>query len=449
MGLAERIGVRNLPWVALVAALCATLGVTSGVQPKLGFEAAIGLAFSVAVLSNLTLGLALFTTLSFLEVITAGGPALSLMKVAGLLLFVSWFVRSATQREWPGSLFERQPLLVSSVIALVGWSAISLAWATSRGAAVTGTERFLLNALLLPIVYGTIQRRKQVLWIIGAFLLGATVSALWGLLQSAGPVGRLTGSIGDPNQQAAALVAGMMLAVGLAAALPRRSNLRAWAIAAGVVCGFGFVNTVSRGGLVALGCAIVAGILFGGRWRSRAVLFGVIGAASIGLYFSVLAPLAEQQHLSSTSSTGRTDLWKVGLKMFAANPLFGVGEGNFQAAEVHYVEQSGPLTRADLIVDTPKVTHNQYLNVLDELGIPGLLFFLGVVGASLGAAVRAAGRYEQAGDVGFEVISRMLVLAIVGVLAADVFISDQYSKQLWLLLALPAPLLALAPNGRE
>jgi hypothetical protein len=42
-------------------------------------------------------------------------------------------------------------------------------------------------------------------------------------------------------------------------------------------------------------------------------------------------------------------------------------------------------------------------------------------------------------------MSRALLLAIFGFLVADVFLSGEYSKQLWLLLALPPPLLALAP----
>lgn len=448
MGLAERIGARNLPWVALVAALCATIGVTAGIKPKLGLEVAIGLAFSVTVLGSLIWGLALFTVLSFLEVINTGGAALSFMKVAGLLLFMSWFVRSATERQRARSLAEEQPTLVIGAIALVSWSAMSIVWAQSASATVTATERYLLNILLLPIAFGAIRRREHFVAVIAAFLAGAALSAVYGLLQSAGPVGRLSGSIGDANEQAAVLVAGMMLSIGLAAALPRHSYKRFWAIAGGLICAFGFVNTVSRGGLIALACAVGAGILFGGRWRTRAVALALIGGAAIALYFSVLAPLAERQHLSSTSSTGRTDLWRVGWRMFGANPVTGVGSGNFPNRAIDYVAQAGPLTRADLIVDVPHVTHNQYLDILDELGAPGLLAFVLIMGAAISAGVRAARRYEQAGDVAFELISRMVVLAIIGILAADIFLSGQFSKQLWLLFALPVPLLALAPSDR-
>jgi O-antigen ligase len=447
MELAPRIGARNLPWVGAVAALCAAIGVLAGVKPQLGLELAVGLAFAAAVLVNLTLGLALFTIISFLEVIN--GSSLSVTKVAGLLLFVSWFIRTATNRTQERSLFEEQPLLVAAGVAFVSWSAISIAWAQSSSAAVSGTERYLLNILLLPIVFGTIRTRRQFLWIGGAFLVGAAASAAFGLLQSAGPVGRLTGTIGDANEQAAVLVAGMMLAIGLSSILPVGSRGRFFAIALGLVCAFGFVNTVSRGGFVALGCTLVAGVFFGGRWRGRALLLGVLAVVSVGLYFSVLATLAERQHLSSTSSTGRTDLWRIGWNMFGDQPLGGVGTGNFPVAAVRYVQTSGPLTRADLIVDVPHATHNQYLDIIDELGIVGIAAFLTLIATAVAAAARAAHLYERRGDRQMELVSRMLVLALLGMLAADVFLSGQYSKQLWMLLALPAPLLALARSEQR
>jgi O-antigen ligase len=185
-------------------------------------------------------------------------------------------------------------------------------------------------------------------------------------------------------------------------------------------------------------------VLFGGRWRPKAVLFIVLALVSAGFFFTVLAPLAARQHLNSTNSTGRTDLWKVGLSMFKANPVTGVGSGNFPNSAIHYVQQAGPLTRADLIVNVPHVTHNLYLDILDELGVPGLLAFALTAGASISAAVRAAKRFELAGDTQLELTSRVLALAILGVLAADFFLSGQFSKQLWLLLALPPPLLSLA-----
>jgi O-antigen ligase len=442
-----RINARGPAVVGLAVASCAAAtGIAAGAHPQLGVEAAVAIALVAAVLANLTLGLCVFTLFSFLDVVNAGGDDLSFLKVAGLLLFLSWYAASATRQrsQESRSLLGAHPGLLAAGAALVGFSALSIAWAGNAGDAASASERFLLNLLLLPIVFGAVRRREQLIWVVVAFVAGAALSSAVGLLHSADE--RLTGTIGDANEEAAVLVAGLMLAAGLAAGYKRGSPQRMWAALAGVFIFAGLLGTVSRGGLVASGFALAAGAIFGGRWRRQAFVALLAGGALVGGYFAVLAPLEARQHLSSSDTSGRADLWKVGWSMFKDHPALGVGAGNFQDASARYVNRAGPLTRADLIVDVPHVTHNVYLELLDDLGVPGLIAFLATAIAAISIAELAAVRYERAGDTQLELISRLLILAMIGMLAADFFISDQFSKQLWLLFALPAPLLALAPR---
>ncbi len=446
MDLSAWIPAGSLRWSGLLAVLCGAIGVAAGVHPTIGLEVAIGLIFAVTVLSNLAVGVCLFTALAFLEVISAAG---SVIKLAGLLLFISWAatLMVAPERVRP-SWSRTQPMLACAAVALISWTAISIAWAHSHGAAATATERFFLNILLLPIVFGAVRRREHLLWILTSFVVAAAASGTYGLLTSS-PDGRLTGTVGDPNEEAAVLLAGIVLAVALAA-IARRGSLRrtAFCVAIGVMA-VALLSTGSRGGLIAAGGALAAGVVAGGRWRRRALAMLTIGGAATVLFVTALAPAGLQQHLSSADSTGRTDLWKVGLRMFEANPVLGVGAGNFATEAIHYVAKSGPLRRADLIVDAPKVAHNAYLQLLDELGPFGLSAFLLIAVASLGTALSAARAFERTGDLELELVARMVMLALVGVLVADFFISNEYSKQLWLLLALPPGLRALAgASGR-
>lgn len=445
MALSQRLEARTLGLIAIGLAFSLIIGVAAGIKPGYGLAVALGLAFAGVVLANVTAAVFLFTLLAFLEVFKSSGGAVNFLKVAGLIVFLSWFAAQAIRaRSGDGarSLSSSSPVLSAGVVAFVAWSAVSAAWAVSSGAAISSTLRFLLDVLLFPIVFGAIRRREHVVWIVGAFVLGAVISAALGLLASSGA--RLAGGIGDPDTEAALLVAALALDVGVFAVLPRSSPGRALAVLGAVIMGVALLDTGSRGGVVALAVALATALLFGGRWRARVAVIVLLIAALTPYYVFALAPSGAAQHLNSSGSTGRTDLWKVGVKMWEANPVAGVGSGNFVVAEHQYVETSGPLTRADVIVDLQRVTHNTYLQILDELGVPGLAAFLIIVIGSISAAVRAARIYERAGDTAFELLSRSLALAIVALLAADFFISNEYEHLLWLLLALPAPVLAVA-----
>jgi O-antigen ligase len=101
------------------------------------------------------------------------------------------------------------------------------------------------------------------------------------------------------------------------------------------------------------------------------------------------------------------------------------------------------------VVLNPKVAHNIYLELWADLGIVGLALFLGFVVMAVRAALAAVKLLQHAGRRADEILARALIVAIAGMLAADFFISDLYSKQLFLLLALgPAMLIAARRDVR-
>ena len=130
--------------------------------------------------------------------------------------------------------------------------------------------------------------------------------------------------------------------------------------------------------------------------------------------------------------------------MFEANTVKGVGGGNFSESSVHYLLRPGVAPRSDKIIDKPAVAHNSYLEMLAELGIVGGGLFLAIIAFSVVAAGRAARAFARLGDLRMEVVCRALVAAMAGTLAADFFISEQVSKQFWLLLALGPAMLGIA-----
>ena len=435
----------------LLAMGAVALGLLAGLDPRLAIAAAIGLAFVVLVLGNLTFGLCLFVVVSFMDLLPAlGGSLLSFSKVVGFLLAVSWLAKVTSSDDVRNDFMAAHPIFTFVLGAFIGFAAFSLLWAEDPGVGRTSLLRYGLNLILFLIVYTAVRTPKQFVWTIGAYVAGAAAAATYGLLSPPADtvyddVTRATGTFGDPNELAAVLVPGLILSVALALTLRRAPLLRTAAAGAGLLCAVGIFLTLSRGGLVALAFALAVSVLVAGRWRVQALAVTVLVALGGFLYFGYVASDAAVDRVTRVEGgTGRSDLWNIGWRMVEDKPVSGVGAGNFQTASVHYLLEPGAIRRDEFIVDQPKSAHNTYLQVQAELGAIGFAMFAAIVLFAMLCMLRAARIFERRGERSLELIARALFIAGVGVLAADFFISEQYSKQLWLILGLGPGLLGVA-----
>ena len=112
-----------------------------------------------------------------------------------------------------------------------------------------------------------------------------------------------------------------------------------------IIIGYGIYLTASRGTMLG------AGALIG-------IYFLVMSAGpKLFVFSALLAPIAAtvvaslQSNIDS-SANGRLEAWYFGIQMLVANPIFGIGRGQF--FEEHRL-----------------VAHNSYIHVAAELGIPG------------------------------------------------------------------------------
>ena len=444
MAFAGRIGGLNR-WLLACLAVCVGIGVLAGINPEYGLVGALGVMLAVITIMDLTLGFVLFTIASFLDLTSSAG-SFSGIKVIGLVLFVSWLARIGTRRSTEiGSFAAENPMLAVSLVAMLAWAALSFVWAFSPSTALGGAGRYALDMMLLPIGFAAMRERRHVVWVLAAYVAGAALSAVYGFATSSavGFSGRLTGSIGDPNAEATVLAASIPLLIGLMGVYRQSARTKLIAGVVGAILFAGLVSTLSREGLVALAAVMVGAVLFGGRWRRRAVVLLAIGVCVTLSYFFVLAPLAARQRVTMTDTSGRSSIWTVAWRVVEAHPVLGVGNDNFILVEGRYVNQPGAVL-ATYIIGNPRVVHNAYLEALADLGVPGLLTLLAVLVGSIGAGVRAAWMFERLDDRPMELLSRCVVLAIVAVLTAAVFVSSEYGKYLWLLLAVCPALLALA-----
>jgi len=436
---------------AIVLATAAMLGVLAAVQPLAAVAVAVTIVFVWVVFSDLAMGLAVLGFLSFLEILPKSG-SLSLAKGAGLVLALAWVARFSLSGRGKRDFFADHSHLAWLTIAFLGWAVLTLSWSEQTGAGLTALSRYVPNLLLLPIAYTAVRQRRDLKLVLAAIVLGAIIAAVFGIIQppsSSIDSTRATGTVGDPNELAAALLVGLALGAGFAVARGSSLALRLVGLLAIPLCAAGIFLSVSRGGLIALSATLVAGTVAAGRWRVAVTALLVALAAGGVLYFTQLAPLpARERVLTSNGGAGRSELWKVGLRIVRAHPVGGVGVGNSEHAAANYVLQPGVIHRSSLIFTSePFPVHNTYLQVLAEMGVPGLLLFIAVIVVCLGCALRAARLAVQHRDVTMEALARAVFLALIGMLVADFFISVQYSKLLWTLLALCPAILAIARRG--
>lgn len=449
MALSGRIRPLN-PWLLACLAVCLGIGALAGINPWYGLLGALGLMFAVITFMDVTLGFVLFTLASFLDLASSSGSFTG-TKVIGLVVVGSWIARTATRRgdAEVRSFMRENPWLVVALVAMLGWCTLSFAWAVSPSTALGGAGRYALNMMLLPIAFGAVRERRHVAWVLAAYVAGAAVSAIYGFgsSSSTGFTGRLTGYFGDPNAEATVFAASIPLVIGLMVMFRESARVKLVGLVMLVVLFAGLVSTLSREGLVALGAVLVGGVVFGGRWRGQAAILLVLGIIALTGYFFVFAPLAARQRVTMADTSGRSSIWTVAWRVVRAHPVLGVGNDNFILVEGRYVNQPGAVLAA-YTIKNPRVAHNAYLEALADLGIPGLVTLVLVVIASVGAGVRAARKFERLGDSQMEAVSRAVVLATIAVLTADLFVSSEYAKYLWLLVAMCPVLLGLARRTR-
>jgi O-antigen ligase len=449
--LAGRAGIAAAACVAAVA-----IGLLAGRSPSEAVALAAVLAFIPIAISRYTLAVGIFIVSTFLGISGTAQKGIGLLVV---LVALGFLMSERSDAAVSVNFFSHHKRLTILVLAYLTWCVVGMIWATNTGDVLYSLERYVPNFLVFFAVYSAARDRRDMLVLAAFFVLGSAVAAGDAVLSPPSAsayagVSRSGGTFGDPNYLAAVLVVGFAISIALARARSLKPFGQATAAAAGLLCLLGILFSVSRGGLIALGIALAAGVILAGRWRARLAFAALVVVLAGTGYFLIVAPAATRDRLTSSAGggSGRTTIWKVGWREVQANPIKGVGAGNFSDAGAKYVIEPGQINHeaasyTAYFIDTPTVAHNTYLEVLAEEGIPGMILFLAIIVGSLECARRAALRFRETGDEEMELLSYGVVCGALGFLAASFFLSEEYSKQLYLLMAMGPALLKVAAAG--
>ena len=331
------------------------------------------------------------------------------------------------------------------LLALLFWMTLSMTGALVPGASFELViDNFLKTVVMFLVIAGSVRGVHDVERLAMVYLGGVTVYATVVISRfelgggDAWRLGRLY--YYDANDFATLIVTAMPFGLYLLHA-GRRFHTRAAAVLSLAVLTVAFVRTGSRGGFVALiavGAFLVwryTAIPF--RWRiSAAALVTVIvlGAAT-DQYWKQMNTILSDVDYNRTEESGRMQIWRRGVGYMLRNPVFGVGPGNFPAAEGTL---SPFASRQEFGIGVRwNAAHNSFIQIGAELGIPGLVIFVGLI-ATVFAMLRRSARsnLDLPGSCRWKALTQALMASLIGFVVGAFFLSLAYAEMLYMLAAL-------------
>jgi len=373
----------------------------------------------------------------------AGGMTIS--KYLGLASFAYALFSLAGRRHRVGWLRTAQArwYLALYGLALVSYAVSLLGSTPGHWAVVVMLTSQLIFFITTLILVDSLDRLRKVLLVaIGSVALGSlyTLKEWWGGSATYGAGYRPGYVTGDPNFFAASALLCLPLAFGWALE-GRRGWERVYCLGCLLLGLAASMVAASRGGF--LGLLVGLGIfVWHSRYRARAMTV-VPAALAVFLILSPSSPLRrllEPGHSDDQARDARLELWSAGLKMVQSHPLFGVGLGNFKSLVGRY---SGLGSELELI------SHNGYLDVAAEVGLPGLAALLALIYYSVRTASRVRRQALKDRAVLLQQAALGVQAGLVGFAVALLFVSGLFLKLFWLMVFLSMCLPDLQRQARR
>jgi O-antigen ligase len=270
----------------------------------------------------------------------------------------------------PRSKVPGTSVLGFAVFGYAAWLVLTNTWVNSYTAAASYDAAFLIGGFLIGRRAG--RHNADLLFAIAlAFAVGLAAWSIWQRVTGTAPRGHAL----FETPATLASVINLVLLPGLILAAAGRRN--PWLFAALALLAGAIIGTASRGGWIALLAGGVAAFLLLRRAAitvDRKAALTLLAVFGIGYLLSLVAPLTwETTFGTAPASAGmRLGLYEAAIAaLFHSSWLFGSGYLAFR----YVLEAARPVIPGYQEAVTYFV-HNDYLQSLLELGIPGLLLLV-------------------------------------------------------------------------
>jgi O-antigen ligase len=175
------------------------------------------------------------------------------------------------------------------------------------------------------------------------------------------------------------------------------------------------------------------------------VLLLVIGFAMLPNAYKerVFSP---RQYTQSNSVESRLELQEAAARYAAENPVFGLGAGGFGLDFIRENYETAQVMK--MLVHTQGWdpvfigTHNMYLQLLADSGVPGFLFFVCFFMVMVRRLYRMQQQYRKEGDQTGDVLATSLFISLIGFALVAVFLHALH-QEIWYMVAAAALVIPL------
>lgn len=335
------------------------------------------------------------------------------------------------------------------------WMSVSTVFSRWRGGSFTifvDATKIVIAVIIIVSFLQTVEQATRMISVAG---LGFGLTAAIGLFTGGVEAGRMTAvggnsTLNDSNYFAMYMVLGLPM---LVFRMKRVSVLgKLLCVALMLISLRSIVATGSRSGMLSL-VAMVAFLFWKATSRQRLIILvvtlaGVLAIASLApeaiLRRITTLTTAQQaaedlgEAAAAASAESRLYILKRSFAVTFANPLFGAGPGTF-------MEEEEEMARAEGLTPVFHVTHNMYMQVASEMGIPAFILFVSLVvmqHKGLNQVRRWAKTLPQFQGTGVEQAVTYLHASLIVLTVEGFFLSIAFSSAFWTFVPLCAGLYA-------
>jgi len=358
-----------------------------------------------------------------------GRPAnpLGIPLLISVALLVGWLIKKDYRWSPQSSLLIAFLVVMAAGIPLAA-NTFSAFWSLYGMATI-----FVCICLPIPSLVTSVRRVR--VWIY-TFVGVAFYVGLWAIFHGGyGP----SGAAGGQDENYVAAMMGMAVSFAYFSIFAARRPIVKVILALSILVFLGAIvagNDVSRGGFLGM-CAVFLYCMLRSprKW---------IGFVVLAVIIAVVMPFVPSSYWDDIVTIGdvhegtadlRLEIWQIGIRMWRANPVFGVGAGNFRWNVGKY-QSSEQREKYDRDLGGSVIAHSLFVEVLAELGTLGALVLLLLLWRTWKDLRRVVRLGSGDGRLPLRCYADAVTGAILACLVNGAFLSLLYYSYLWLFIAL-------------